>query len=278
MGTAWIVVPCFNEAARLEPQRFARFAAGHPEIDFLFVDDGSTDDTGALLKSLAGTTGGRFRVLQLSRNGGKAEAVRRGVLAALEAEPAYVGYWDADLATPLEEIPRFLRILAEREEVDVLLGSRVKLLGRSVERSSVRHLAGRVFATVASWVLGLAVYDTQCGAKLLRVGPEVREAFADPFLADWAFDVEVLARLVSGRRARGLEDPAGSLREEPVREWRDVRGSKVKPWHFVVAIAELQRIRWRYPAARGMEHGALGSRGGASTLPGSPSVPGPGSG
>src|SRR6478752_2733844 len=100
-STCTIVIPCYNEAARLDHPAFSRFVLANKDVDFLFVDDGSTDSTRQTLESLRESRPDQFRVLGLERNFGKAEAVRHGLLAACERKPDYVGFWDADLATPL---------------------------------------------------------------------------------------------------------------------------------------------------------------------------------
>src|SRR5439155_11198181 len=97
--------------------------------------------------------------LRLSSNVGKAEAVRQGVQLALRRRPSMVGYWDADLATPLDAIPRFCDVLRARPDLALVMGSRVALMGRQIRRSGLRHFMGRVFATAASLILGLTVYD-----------------------------------------------------------------------------------------------------------------------
>ncbi len=171
--------------------------------------------------------------------------MRQGVLAAIDEGCDLAGYWDADLATPLAVIPRFCDLLAARPEVAIVMGARVKLLGRRIERWEVRHYLGRVFATAASMTLRLAVYDTQCGAKLFRATPETRRLFAEPFLTRWVFDVELLMRFVRGREAAGL-DPAAAIYEWPLDEWRDVPGSKVRAWDFFRAFVELMRIARKY--------------------------------
>ena len=162
----------------------------------MFVDDGSTDDTPLVLERLRQRHPRQVCTLRLSTNVGKAEAVRRGMRVALRRQPAMVGYWDADLATPLDAIPRFVDVLQARPELDLVMGSRVALLGRDIRRSTLRHFTGRVFATAASLVLRLPVYDTQCGAKLFRVTPRFQELISQPFRARWIFDVEILARMV----------------------------------------------------------------------------------
>jgi dolichyl-phosphate beta-glucosyltransferase len=128
----------------------------------------------------------------------------------------------------------------------MVLGARVQLMGRRIVRSRLRHYLGRVFATVASETLGLAVYDTQCGAKLFRVGPVVRELFAEPFVGGWIFDVEILARRIAAGRTRVLPAAEDAIYELPLDTWVDVAGSKVSPFDFARAILAIWRIRVAY--------------------------------
>lgn len=237
-----VVVPCFNEERRLDAAAFRSFDRESLGLRFCFVNDGSRDGTLALLRRLVDEHPGLGSVLDLGSNHGKAEAVRRGLLAALDTGASYVGFWDADLATPLDELPRFERVLDERPEVEIALGSRVRLLGRHIERRAVRHYLGRVFATGASTTLGLAVYDTQCGAKLFRATPRLRALLAEPFLTSWVFDVEILARYVRSLRGDSGLPAAERIYELPLRRWTDVPGSKVRAWDFVRSAVELLRI------------------------------------
>lgn len=236
-----IVVPCYNEAERLDVAAFEEYLSQHASTDFLFVNDGSIDGTGPLLDGIERRWPGRARALHLEQNSGKAEAVRRGMLLALEREKAkYAGFWDADLATPLNSIPVFVDVLDRMDDLDIVLGARAQLLGRRIDRKLSRHYLGRVFATFASLVLALPVYDTQCGAKLFRVGDRCRALFAQPFGSRWIFDVEFLARYVetNGRKS--------GIYELPLDEWRDIGDSKVKPTDFVRAIGEMAQIYRRY--------------------------------
>jgi dolichyl-phosphate beta-glucosyltransferase len=249
-----VAVPCYNEAGRLDRDAFLRFAAERPAIHFLFVNDGSTDDTLAVLRALAGAAGGAASVLDLRENRGKGEAVRAGLLRALESDPEYVAFWDADLATPLAELDRFGRVLAADPELLLVMGARVQLLGRAITRSPVRHYLGRVFATAASLALRLAVYDTQCGAKLLRVSPATRALFAEPFHSRWIFDVEILARMIAAAPG-GSTEVARRVHECPVDAWSDIAGSKLRHRDFVRAVTDLWRIHATYlrPARRRTE-------------------------
>ena len=243
-----IVVPCYNEAARLDGGRFASFAEENPDVSFLFVDDGSTDSTWSMLDALAGENPDQLRSLRLERNQGKAEAVRRGIVEAAGDDSAtdYVGFWDADLATPLSDIPAFAKLLDERSELEMVFGSRVNLLGRSVKRNLVRHWIGRIFATMATAVLRLPIYDTQCGAKMFRVTTELRDIFADSFVTGWIFDVEIIARYVKRRRGTDRPPVDSIIFEYPLMRWDDVQGSKLKPTDFLTASIDLLRIQTRY--------------------------------
>ena len=159
-----IVVPLYNEFNRFQTRVFDEFLARTELIGFVFVDDGSTDNLFETLASLKDKYPDRLELIKHAANKGKAEAVRSGVLKALDMEPAYIGYWDADLATPLDLIPDFIDVLAKRDCL-LLLGSRVKIAGKHIQRNTLRHIMGRVFATLVSRILNLGIYDTQCGAK-----------------------------------------------------------------------------------------------------------------
>lgn len=240
-----VVVPAYNEADRLREAAFVRACESEPGLSFLFVDDGSTDHTKERLLNLEREAPERFGVLALSHNRGKAEAVRQGLLRAFEDDPLIVGYFDADLATPLSEIPR-MAALFENPSLQAVLGSRVALLGRKVHRSHLRHYLGRMFASSASLVLGLEVYDTQCGAKLFRNSEAVRRVFAGPFSVNWSFDVEILARLSVLSRTGIVAPPAECVVEFPLNEWRDVRGTKLTATDAGRAGLELFRVLARY--------------------------------
>ena len=234
--TTW-VVPCYGEAHRFKGARFVSLVDSEPDISLLFVDDGSTDATETRLSEVSNLRPSAVGVLALERNVGKAEAVRLGLLKALESGASVVGYLDADLATPISEMLRLTKIIHERD-VDVVFGARVALLGRQIERNSARHYVGRVFATAASLILRLRVYDTQCGAKLFKRTPALESALATPFLSRWAFDVELLGRLLSGNPP---VLPSRML-EEPLLEWNDIPGSKVGPRDIVATGVDLVRI------------------------------------
>lgn len=244
--TCTIVIPCYNEASRFPLEHFTAFVAAHPAIRFLLVNDGSTDQTLAVLGRARLGFENQVEVIDQPVNGGKGEAVRSGVLAALKQPGCQcVGFWDADLATPLNMISELSAVMMNQPELAMVFGARVKLLGRHVERRAVRHYLGRVFATVVSVALRLPIYDTQCGAKIFRVTPETGALFAEPFCSRWVFDVEIIARFIRQRRY-DMKSVEASIYEFPLPEWRDVAGSRVRPRDFFRAFFDVLSIYRRY--------------------------------
>lgn len=226
-----LVVPCYNEARRLDLDAWRAAKEQIPGLDLLFVDDGSDDDTLRLLRGQA--------TLKLPRNVGKGEAVRAGMLVALERGAALTGYWDADLSTPLDELTSLWSALTGPRKL--VMGARVQLLGRQLIRRAERHYGGRVFATAAALALGVPVYDTQCGAKLLVGGADTEALLSVPFGARWAFDVELIGRVL---QRFGPE----SVEEVPLRRWHHREGSKVGLWDLPRSLWDLGRISGRLRA------------------------------
>ena len=239
-----LIVPCFNEAQRLNCEEFRRFLAQSTEVRIFFVDDGSGDGTLEALKDFQKGYEHRVQVLAHQLNQGKAEAVRTGITFALSHfEQEMVGYWDADLATPLESVLRFAEVLDGNSGIEMVFGSRVKLCGRHIERRPARHYLGRVFATVVSTMLRIPIYDTQCGAKIFRVTQETASVYSEPFLSKWVFDVEILARYMRLYSARVLEN---KIYEYPLEKWADIAGSKVRPGDFFKAFIDIAKIKRKY--------------------------------
>ena len=242
----FIVVPCYNEAARFQVERFRTFLEMHPSVSFVLVSDGSSDATVAVLKHVQQGFEPRVFVIDRKENRGKAETVREGMLYALDLNEAEViGFWDADLATPLEAIFDMLPVLESQPAIQMVFGARVKLLGRQIHRKTMRHYLGRVFATTVSTMLSLAIYDTQCGAKLFRATHGLRSMCSEPFITRWVFDVELIARWV---RLNSFDKKAveESIYEYPLHVWEDIAGSKLKPRDFLKGLLDVVRIYRKY--------------------------------
>lgn len=215
MSRAIIVVPCYNEAMRLDLLALREFAREHPGPRFLFVNDGSTDGTRKILDELHCEVRECFLVCHLRQNVGKAEAVRQGLLRAFEERPDYVGYWDADLATPLAAILTFCSILDFRLDIDMVFGARVCLLGRevvqthsSLPRAGLRNRglprAGGALLRYAMWGKTLSRNARGQGA--------IRDALPHPV------DLRCRDRRTGDRRPprdESTRDRAGDLRVSP---------------------------------------------------------------
>ena len=243
MSTCGIVIPCYNEEQRLTISLFIEFVRHHENINFVFVNDGSTDNTHDLLMDMADKFPEKIHIVELKSNSGKAEAIRHGINYLLKNnESSLVGYWDADLSTPLSEIPRFINFLKEHQKVLFLMGSRIKRLGANIKRLEIRHYFGRIFATAVSIILKLPVYDTQCGAKLIR-RKLAEKIFYDQFISRWLFDVELIARILA---EFGYSKTIDCIYELPLETWIDKGDSKVKITDFIRSPYELALIKRQY--------------------------------
>lgn len=215
---------------------FKRFAEVHPHVLFTFVNDGSTDDTFRILKEHFST--GQFSVLNLAHNVGKAEAVRLGVRSNQDC--LTVGFLDADLSTPLDQVLE----LAEYLDVQtrMVFGSRILTLNTEIKRSPKRHYLGRIIATLVSNILGLPIYDTQCGAKV--IGRETAlKLFEEPFISRWLFDVEIFARMI---QIYGRENVASIALEKPLSHWIEAGDSKITFSDMLRIPFHLLRIKIHY--------------------------------
>lgn len=270
MSRSLFVIPCYNEADRIDLAAFAAFSVANADIDFLFVNDGSTDATSEILHQFVAERPERFAAIDLPLNQGKAEAVRVGMLQAIAQGAELVGFLDADLATPLDECRRLQDALVRRPEIQMAIGVRLPLAGHAIRRKPIRRLIGRNFARVASLMLGISIADTQCGAKLFRNNRVAQFLFGTPFLSRWIFDVEVFARL---RIAADRSAARQAIYELPLEEWREVAGSKLRPRHFLLAIADLAMIYREYFLSSRWK-----DRFTQSALPSHPAIPAPKSG
>jgi dolichyl-phosphate beta-glucosyltransferase len=241
MNNTSIIVPCYNEGSRLKADEFGSCLKRNSSISFIFVNDGSTDNTNEIINMIKNFNLERVECLTFLKNRGKAEAVRRGVLKAIEEGANNIGYWDADLSTPLEIIDKMIDKL--NGDVTFVLGSRVKMLGYHIERLTLRHYAGRLFATMVSVITDLSVYDTQCGAKIFKNNREIQKAFSHPFTVNWSFDVELIGRLKIIKRALDLKPLEDSAIEYPLEKWIHHSGSKVRAIDLLIAINELLNLR-----------------------------------
>ena len=237
-----IIIPCYNEADRLDTNKFIDYLSKNTHLHFIFIDDGSTDNTNLIIKQIILKFNSLASLLINETNKGKAESVRLGVIESYKMNPDFIGFLDADLAAPIGEIDNLLKIIKKDKTKEVVFASRIQLIGSEIKRNYFRHFFGRVFATVVSNILNLPVYDTQCGAKIFsrKICDDI---FYEQFISPWLFDVELFARLLN---VYGMEKTIQMSYEHPVSKWIDIDGSKVKPIYFLKAPFELLKIVRHY--------------------------------
>ncbi|MBO0702606.1 MAG: glycosyltransferase family 2 protein [Candidatus Dormibacteraeota bacterium] len=228
-----IVVPCFNEQRRL-PATLGAIRAylgrHHLAGEVILVDDGSRDGTLRLMRAAA-TRHPEVRVVALSPNRGKGRAVAEGVRVA-RGDQILVS--DADLSTPIEELPKLQRAL--ERGVDVAIGSRAAPGAREIDQPLHRQLMGKSFNRLVQTLLLPGFHDTQCGFKLFR-GEVAHELFAGLVTDGFAFDVEILVRAL---------DAGCTVAEVPVR-WFSSDASTVSPLEASSAmLRDLVRLRLRF--------------------------------
>lgn len=151
-----------------------------------------------------------------------------------------VGYLDADLATPLEDLYLLAEVMDRKPGVCMTMGARLKRLGANVQRKAYRHYLGRGFATLVSMLYQLPVYDSQCGAKLLK-SELIPVGFSEEFRSGWLFDVELILRI---REKHADYDRI--IHEVPLNTWVEKGDSRIKFKHLLKMPKELFNIYCRY--------------------------------
>jgi glycosyltransferase involved in cell wall biosynthesis len=242
-----IVIPCYNEEKRLPLDNYTQFLSGS-SANILFVDDGSSDQTLKVLENLQESFPDQVRILHLHINMGKAEAVRRGILEVKNIDHAdIVGFMDADLSTPFEEISFFLDAFKDNK-IDFVFGSRISRIGAQIKRFNYRHYFGRVVATLVSIYLKIPVYDSQCGAKFFHADLASR-LFVNPFVSKWLFDVEIFRRMAL--LGINVEECAIEL---PLHTWIEKGGSKIRISDYLKLPFEFYRIAHHYVTKKNLDY------------------------
>jgi len=224
-----ITVPVYNEERRGKEflQQLIDFVHHHlNDCELLLVNDGSSDGTLDMLKTLA--KGKHFaRIISYLTNRGKAFAVNEGVLAARGSKVIFI---DADGSIPPEEIPRMRGLL---DKYDVVVGNRAHRES-IIDQPLTRETLGRVFNLYARLLFNTRVCDHLCGFKGFRL-PVARHLFSKLVSDRWVFDVELFYRI---RKERF------SLVDMPIR-WVHKAGSKIRFLDPLKMFVQLLWLRFR---------------------------------
>ncbi len=227
-ATLSVVIPVYNESSRL-PRTIETFKSWKRfPLEVIFVDDGSTDTTVSLIPDLPG-----WKVLRLGRHRGKGFAVRQGVLSARGDR---ILFTDADLATPLSQLPLFERVLDKG--FDLAIASRALPTSRSEStQSRMRQLASSLFGNLSKLLLVCGVWDSQCGFKLFAA-KTARALFSQCTSSTPLFDMEVL--LLAGKHKLSVAEIASTWRHDPDSRLRYNLVSSIK------VLGELLRLKWHH--------------------------------
>ena len=235
-----MIIPCYNEETRFNIEYWKMIMQSVPESLWIYVNDGSTDQTFKILQMLVYKDS---HVLNLDKNVGKGEAIRAGFNFAFNLESSkeirQIGFLDSDGAFSLIDIVEMVNFSSKQFELDQSLnsfiGSRVKLAGRKIHRDNRRHYLGRAIGTFIGAFWGDAPYDTQSGFKIFRVDRDFLESISLPFQTRWFFDIELLLRLQSKSDAHPWEFP--------VTAWKEVGNSKITLRQSALIMREIIQIR-----------------------------------
>jgi len=213
-----IIIPAFNEKERLPPFMLSlvtQMQKINLKGEIIIVDDGGSNHDYLSYSELTRVSDIPVRVIRHNRNLGKGAAIKTGFKSA---EGAWVGFVDADGATPSREVIRLIEI-ACASDFDGVFGSRILMLGYMINRKFMRHLFGRIFATITDIIFKIPIYDSQCGCKFFKKNKIA--AFLELCVEKrYLFDIE----LIAAGYAKGL-----NFIEVPI-SWKEMPGSKV---HFI---------------------------------------------
>ena len=238
-----IIIPCYNEESRLPFDAFYDFSTNHPEVYLCFVNDGSTDQTLSILRGLQLQCLANTCVYHISKNVGKAEAVRLGVLYIYrEYNIPIIGFLDADLATHPEEWLFMAKYHEDHNQFAAIIGSRIQRLGANISRDSGRSFFSKMIAFFIKTLLKAQFQDTQCGAKLFQ-RELIPYIFGKKYISSWLFDIEIFIRIQQKFGKRALQ--YGVL-EYPLLDWQEVGDSRIKFRHILKIPYNLCQIYLKY--------------------------------
>lgn len=241
-----VVIPCYNEADRIDPEPFLGFVDQNLGYHLCFVNDGSTDNTLEVLHLLREGREEQISVFNCEVNGGKAEAVRQGMhFMSQDRQIDYVGFLDADLSTDFKDFDALVNTLKE-SEYGIVSGSRIHRMGADITKQSARAIISKTINWIIRKLLGMPFKDTQCGAKVIR-REMVSELFRDPFVTRWLFDVELFMRI---RNRYGLERAKTMVCEVPLKRWIHADGSKLSMKDSLKIGTQLIKIARTYSLNR----------------------------
>ena len=237
-----VVIPCYNEEKRLLSDEFTNFIDKNSGYHLCFVNDGSKDKTLEVLNNLRKGREDFITVYDCKKNGGKAEAVRQGMLFMSKKEDLdYIGFLDADLSTDLTDFDDLVSTI-ENSDYKIVSGSRISRMGADITKESARKIISLTINFIIRKILKMDFKDTQCGAKIFHKDV-IEISFGKKFVTQWIFDVEIFRRITLHF---GLQKTKEMLCEQPLKRWIHADGSKLSMKDSVKIVGQLGQIAWYY--------------------------------
>ena len=238
-----VVIPCYNEEERLMSKEFTDYIDKHTGYHLCFVNDGSKDKTLDVLHDLKKGREDFITVYDCEKNGGKAEAVRQGMLYMAKQEDLdYIGFLDADLSTDLADFDDLVITIENNDKYKIVSGSRISRMGANITKESARKIISMTINFIIRKILSMDFKDTQCGAKIFHKDV-IDISFGKKFVTQWIFDVEIFRRIALHF---GLEKAKEMLCEQPLKRWIHADGSKLSMKDSVKIVGQLGQIAWHY--------------------------------
>jgi len=237
-----VVIPCYNEEERLRTGEFTSFVNGNLGYHLCFVNDGSTDNTLQVLQELSKGREDHISVYNCAMNGGKAEAVRQGVLhLTKDKQLDYIGFLDADLSTNFQDFDELVKTIST-SDFKIVSGSRIARMGADIHKEGARAIISKTINKIIQTILGMPFRDTQCGAKIMTIDV-IKEVFDKKFYTKWLFDVEIFLRM---KKVYGAEKAKSYLCEQPLKRWVHEDGSKLSMKDSVKILGQLFQLAVQY--------------------------------
>ncbi|WP_423998541.1 response regulator [Maribacter sp. IgM3_T14_3] len=237
-----VVIPCYNEEERLLSEEFKQFAHKNLGYHLCFVNDGSTDNTLSVLRKLKEDSPDNISIYNCKHNGGKAEAVRQGILHLVKDQQLdYIGFLDADLSTDFRDFDDLVKTI-EISDFKIVSGSRIARMGANITKESARKLISMSINLIIQTILGMPFKDTQCGAKVMD-REIASKMFSKKFVTKWLFDVELFMRM---KKYFGKIAVKSMICEQPLKRWIHADGSKLSMKDSVKIVGQLAKIAVHY--------------------------------
>lgn len=237
-----VVIPCYNEEERLSSEAFKDFAHKNLGYHLCFVNDGSTDNTLAVLNKLKKENPANISIYNCNQNGGKAEAVRQGILHLVKDQQLdYIGFLDADLSTDFRDFDDLVKTI-ESSDFKIVSGSRIARMGANITKESARKIISSTINLIIQTILGMPFKDTQCGAKVMD-REIASNMFNKKFVTKWLFDVELFMRM---KKHYGKKAVKKMICEQPLKRWIHADGSKLSMRDSLKIVGQLAQIAVHY--------------------------------